>query len=176
MVPDVYPREVLNDASARSEVHGSDRLGISAGDFSVVYKQEEHKDQYDVIATIFFLDTAKNPLSYIETVGNCLKQGGIWMNLGPLKWHFENWEAPRHDEDGHSNSNQNRDNTEQDQGVANPGAVLLAEEDVLQLLDHYGFKLLHYQDMTNFPTGYIHDPKSMETNMFYPSFWVAKKK
>ena len=27
---------------------------------------------------------------YVETIKNCLKSGGIWTNIGPLLWHFEN--------------------------------------------------------------------------------------
>jgi carnosine N-methyltransferase len=175
MVPDIYPRDTLNEASLHSEIHGSDRLGISTGDFSVVYKQEEFRNRYDVIATIFFLDTAKNPISYIETVVNCLKPGGIWMNLGPLKWHFEYWDHPRQDDDSDLKSKRPEGGEGEDQGIANPGAVLLAEKDILELLNRYGFELLHYKGITSHPTGYIHDHRSMETNMFYPSFWVAIK-
>ena len=175
MVPDIYPRDTLDEASLESEIHGSDRLGISTGDFSVVYKREEFKNQYDVVATIFFLDTAKNPISYFETIMNCLKPGGIWMNLGPLKWHFEYWDRPRQDEESDLKSKPSEADDGDDHGIANPGAVLLAEQDILELLKRYGFTLLHYQDSTSHPTGYIHDHKSMETNMFYPSFWVAIK-
>ena len=175
-VPDIYPRDELMEAANYSAVPGSERLGISSGDFSVVYKQEEYMGRYDVVATIFFLDTAKNPLSYIETVANCLKPGGIWMNLGPLKWHFEPWEhAKREEHHTHSTSADVIDNNHEDYGIANPGVVLLAEEDILTLLAKYGFEMLKYEGIEAHPTGYIHDQRSMETNMFFPSFWVAKK-
>lgn len=177
-VPDIYPRDALEEASKDSEIHGSDRLGISTGDFCVVYKQEPFKDKYDVISTIFFLDTAKNPMSYFETVQNCLKPGGIWMNLGPLKWHFQPYEQQQSDIETISNRKQHshEEDKDEDHGIANPGSVVLTEQDIFELLKHYGFELLHYKDITTRPTGYVHDHKSMETNMFYPSFWVVRKK
>ncbi len=63
---------------------------MSASDFLSLYGDEAHKDTYDSVATVFFLDTAPNPIRYIETIRNCLKPGGIWTNIGPLLWHFEN--------------------------------------------------------------------------------------
>lgn len=34
------------------------------------------------------MDTAKNILSYIETVYNTLKKEGLWINHGPLSYHY----------------------------------------------------------------------------------------
>jgi hypothetical protein len=65
-------------------------MSMSASDFICLYNDEEHKDVYDAIATVFFIDTAPNLIRYIETIKNCLKAGGIWSNIGPLLWHFEN--------------------------------------------------------------------------------------
>ena len=97
------------------------------------------------------------------------------MNLGPLKWHFEYWDRPRENNDSDLKTTPHEVDDGDDHGIANPGAVLLAEQDIIELLKRYGFTLLHYDDITRHPTGYIHDHKSMETNMFYPSFWVAIK-
>ncbi len=38
--------------------------------------------------TCFFIDTAKNIIDYIETIHNVLKTGGVWINFGPLQYHF----------------------------------------------------------------------------------------
>jgi carnosine N-methyltransferase len=35
-----------------------------------------------------FLDTTKNVLDYIKLIWKILKPGGIWINLGPLMYHF----------------------------------------------------------------------------------------
>lgn len=65
-------------------------MSMSASDFICLYSDEEHKDAYDAVATVFFIDTAPNLIRYIDTIRNCLKSGGIWTNIGPLLWHFDN--------------------------------------------------------------------------------------
>lgn len=41
---------------------------------------------YDAIVTLFFIDTAENPIDYIDRIGTMLAPGGRWINYGPLKW------------------------------------------------------------------------------------------
>jgi carnosine N-methyltransferase len=45
---------------------------------------------WDVVATCFFIDTAKNIIQYLEIIHKILKPGGTWINIGPLLYHFEN--------------------------------------------------------------------------------------
>jgi acetolactate synthase regulatory subunit len=45
-------------------------------------------DSWDCVATCFFIDTANNIIDYIETIYKILKPGGIWINLGPLLYHY----------------------------------------------------------------------------------------
>lgn len=52
------------------------------GDFTTVFNGEE--GQYDVLVTLFFIDTARNLLTYLETIHRLLRPGGTWLNLGPL--------------------------------------------------------------------------------------------
>ncbi|KAJ6000290.1 hypothetical protein N7481_000699 [Penicillium waksmanii] len=52
------------------------------GDFTTVFNGEEGK--YDVLVTLFFIDTARNILTYLETIHRLLQPGGAWLNLGPL--------------------------------------------------------------------------------------------
>ncbi len=88
-----------------------------AGDFEEVYghKSEPDEPQYglwDAILTCFFIDTvsfscrthtgpdthilvvvdskAKNIVNYLRIIHNILAPGGVWINLGPLLWHWEN--------------------------------------------------------------------------------------
>lgn len=39
--------------------------------------------------TCFFIDTANNIFQYIDTIFDTLKHGGIWINYGPLLFHFK---------------------------------------------------------------------------------------
>jgi SAM-dependent methyltransferase len=79
LVPDVHPGTALASATGK--------MSMSTGDFCVIYNQPESRDTFDAVATVFFIDTAPNIIRYIEAVRNCLKPGGIWINLGPLLWH-----------------------------------------------------------------------------------------
>ena len=40
------------------------------------------------MATIFFIDTAHNIIEYIKTIYNILKEDGVWINIGPLLYHY----------------------------------------------------------------------------------------
>lgn len=53
------------------------------GDFTTVFNTKP-RPQYDVIITYFFIDTARNLVSYLETIKALLAPGGYWINLGPL--------------------------------------------------------------------------------------------
>ena len=69
-----------------------------------------HAAAWDCVACCFFLDTARNVLTYLEVymheslvhaltsrqaIFNMLKPGGLLINLGPLLYHFDdNDEAP----------------------------------------------------------------------------------
>ncbi|KAM9509916.1 carnosine N-methyltransferase [Guaruba guarouba] len=62
-------------------------FSMTAGDFQEIYSE---CNTWDCIATCFFIDTAHNVIDYIDTIWKILKPGGIWINLGPLLYHFEN--------------------------------------------------------------------------------------
>lgn len=57
-----------------------DRLQLIAGDFLT------HRGTYDVVATLFFIDTSLNVLATLEHIYELLRPGGTWINLGPLLW------------------------------------------------------------------------------------------
>lgn len=54
------------------------------GDFTQIFSTANEKGQYDVIITHFFIDTARNLMGYFETIHQLLRQGGFWINFGPL--------------------------------------------------------------------------------------------
>jgi carnosine N-methyltransferase len=51
------------------------------GDFTTAFPTA---GEYDVVVTYFFIDTARNLMSYLDTIKKVLKPGGHWINLGPL--------------------------------------------------------------------------------------------
>eukprot|EP00927_Polykrikos_kofoidii_P019283 TRINITY_DN18993_c4_g1_i1.p1 TRINITY_DN18993_c4_g1~~TRINITY_DN18993_c4_g1_i1.p1 ORF type:complete len:454 (-),score=83.17 TRINITY_DN18993_c4_g1_i1:233-1594(-) len=76
-IPDVCPCQVL----------GADaELSMAAGEFVQVYHEQEK--EWDAVLTCFFLDTAKNVFIYIRTIAQIIRPGGLWINLGPLLYHY----------------------------------------------------------------------------------------
>lgn len=43
---------------------------------------------FDCVATCFFIDTAQNVLEYILQISRLLPLGGLWVNFGPLLYHY----------------------------------------------------------------------------------------
>jgi carnosine N-methyltransferase len=89
-VPDVHPGRVLEKLAETQNQRQPGDMSMSASDFICLYGDNRHRDAFDAVATVFFIDTSPNLIRYIQTIQNCLKTGGIWTNLGPLLWHFEN--------------------------------------------------------------------------------------
>mmetsp|Transcript_102461 Transcript_102461/g.260196 ORF Transcript_102461/g.260196 Transcript_102461/m.260196 type:complete len:405 (-) Transcript_102461:157-1371(-) len=65
-------------------------VSMAAGEFVSVYKDQ--KEEWDGIATAFFIDTAKNIFLYIRTIAEIVRPGGVWTNLGPLLYHYSDVE------------------------------------------------------------------------------------
>ncbi|KNC80135.1 hypothetical protein SARC_07498 [Sphaeroforma arctica JP610] len=76
-IPDVEPAKHLGNGSAE--------FSMTAGDFLDCYVTE---GKFDAVASCYFIDTAKNIIQYIERIYDILKPGGVFVNMGPLLYHF----------------------------------------------------------------------------------------
>lgn len=168
-VPDVHPGTALA-TTQNSYTPAHERMSMSTGDFCVLYSSTDYKDTFDAVATIFFIDTAPNVIRYIEAVRNCLKSGGVWINLGPLLWH----QAPRGSTNGTASEEKHNQSHVHDAGIGDPGSVELTNEEVLALVEHLGFTI-EQQKLGAIQTGYISNSKSMLQNTYHPVFWIARK-
>ncbi|PYI27008.1 N2227-domain-containing protein [Aspergillus indologenus CBS 114.80] len=167
MIPDQHPGTVMAEAPGNPEGPPFGQMSMSAADFVVLYRQPDNREAFDAVATVFFIDTAPNLIRYIETIHHCLKPNGLWINVGPLLWHFE---------DGANRSHENSHDS-QDQGISEPGNVELTEAEVLCLVERMGFVIEQRQPAHERPwCGYIQDPNSMLLPLYRPSHWVARKK
>lgn len=190
-VPDIHPASAMaqnppalgdNDAATP---FGS--MSMSAADFIPLYSQPAQRHVFDVVATVFFIDTSPNLIRYIETISNCLKPGGLWINMGPLLWHFENDDRNQNCiRDGPAQADLGLQQQEQhavmavssatDNGIGEPGSVELSEDEVFGLVQRMGFTVERRQAVSERPfCGYIQDPESMLQNLYRPSFWVARR-
>ncbi|KAL4814375.1 N2227-like protein-domain-containing protein [Aspergillus spinulosporus] len=77
--PDIIPRPSSKPSVVMIE-----------GDFTTVF-QESDSSTFDIIVTLFFIDTARNLVNYLETIHRLLKPGGRWINLGPLLYGTGPW-------------------------------------------------------------------------------------
>ena len=77
--PDENITEIMNHSTFG-------KINIVPGDFVQSYKNKIN--YYDGIVTSFFIDTANNIIEFIEIIYNILKIDGIWINVGPLLYHF----------------------------------------------------------------------------------------
>ena len=111
-IPDVLP----------STLPPTSEFSMVAGEFCEVYSKPEEKRAWHVVATCFFIDTAKNVLRYMETLNHVLPIGGHWINAGPLLWHFENSGASRG-------------------GSGESLSIELTLDELVQLLPKMGFEL-----------------------------------
>ncbi|RYP82279.1 hypothetical protein DL770_005617 [Monosporascus sp. CRB-9-2] len=75
--------EVANlGVTVPNKIFDASKVLMVEGDFTQVFW--EAKGQYDVVVTHFFIDTARNLMSYLETIHQLLRTGGYWINFGPL--------------------------------------------------------------------------------------------
>ncbi|KAK0124463.1 hypothetical protein ONS95_009416 [Cadophora gregata] len=162
LVPDIHP------AAALGAVEKPGEMSMSASDFLLLYGDKDQKDSFDAVATVFFLDTAPNVIRYIEVIKNCLKKGGLLVNIGPLLWHFENNAPGTHGREKEFPSGQEA------QGIADPGAVELTDDEVVALIEKFGFDIEHRESGIAAP--YIQDVESMLQNTYMATHWVARKR
>lgn len=178
LVPDIHPATTLGAVEKRGE------MSMSASDFLLLYGDKDQKDSFDAIATVFFLDTAPNVIRYIEVIKNCLKPGGLLVNIGPLLWHFENnapgshgrgKESPgRQEAQGRTSLNSYVAPLIVKIGIADPGAVELTDDEVVALIEKLGFDIEHRE--SGIPAPYIQDVESMLQNTYMATHWVARKR
>ncbi|OQS07067.1 hypothetical protein THRCLA_00923 [Thraustotheca clavata] len=82
-IPDVSPAQLLDFPSGDENY-----FSMCAGEFLEVYSRDV--GVWDSIVTCFFIDAAPNVIEYIEAIERMLKPGGVWINLGPLLYHWQN--------------------------------------------------------------------------------------
>lgn len=97
-IPDVLPSTVL------ASVDQPD-FSFVAGDFEEVYggrrsdgswssddggPPDDQRGQWDAVITVFFIDCARNVINFLKIIHGLLKEDGVWINLGPCLWHYEN--------------------------------------------------------------------------------------
>ena len=76
--PDIDPNTVKKDA-----------IEILNGHFLECCTVSEMSGSIDCVVTSFFLETALNVMDYVDTIFECLKTGGYWINFGSFSYVYE---------------------------------------------------------------------------------------
>jgi len=153
-IPDKCACEYLKQGTRNGH---QPELSMSAGEFLQVYKDQ--KEEWDSVVTCFFLDTAPNVLEYIKVIHSCLRPGGVWINGGPLLWHWQSNE-PKSYQKSH-------DDKRYDESVE------LSYEEVKGIAENYGF-LIKEEKWEN--CGYTSNADSMLRSTYEVVQFVAIKK
>ena len=78
-VPDVCPCLEMEEPEKYD-------FAMASGEFIDVFG--DNPKSFDCIVTCFFIDTAHNLMDYTSAINKILKPGGLWVNIGPLHWHY----------------------------------------------------------------------------------------
>lgn len=129
--------------------------------FAMEFRQE-NANSFDCVVTHFFIDTSSNVIEYLKTLNHCLKPGALWINYGPLLWHYE--------DDGAVYEIKHPDQTVHNAPVR---GLELSAEDLLSLSSNW-FELIHRE--SGIESGYSSDVRAMGGYKYRCEFWVLKKK
>ncbi|KAJ9094688.1 hypothetical protein QFC21_005845 [Naganishia friedmannii] len=154
-IPDILPADILPPDADFSFV---------AGDWCEVYGGQtesgawppgdqvasDQQGQWGAVVTCFFIDTARNIINYLRIIKGLLKDDGVWINVGPLLWHFENI-------------------VDKERGE---GSIELSLDEVKHLARDMGFEL---SNETMSKTTYTGDPDGMLKSEYTVAFWTATK-
>ena len=122
-------------------------INMIAGDFVQVYGAQSQNGLWDAVCTCFFIDCANNIVDFCEIIHRILRPGGVWINLGPLLYHFCD--------------------------VPNEFSIEPSYEDLRSIIETVGFKFL--KEDTKVKTKYSQNSSSMAQLEYNSVFFVVKK-
>ena len=141
-----FKKILIPDENLGEELSKTDtgEMSMVAGEFCHVYKDKINF--FDGIVTCYFIDTANNIIEYIETIHNIVKIGGLWVNFGPLLYHY----------------------TENENEIS----IELSWEEVKHIIIGYGFE---FKKIETVKTTYSTNKDSMSQRIYNCVFFSAVK-
>lgn len=118
-----------------------------AGDFLQVYGDPSQENRWDCVSSCFFIDCANNIVDFLETIYKILRPNGIFINHGPLLYHFCD--------------------------VPNELSIEPSYEDLREIIQKIGFKFL--KEQTNVKSKYSQNPNSLAQLEYDSIFFVVQK-
>lgn len=122
-------------------------INMIAGDFVQIYGDISQQDCWDCVCSCFFIDCANNIVEFLEIIYRILKPGGIFINYGPLLYHF--CDAP------------------------NELSIEPSYEDLRDIIQKVGFEFIKESTVKS---KYSQNPSSMAQLEYNSVFFVVQKK
>lgn len=167
-IPDVDPMQLLNSQQISSEVPPPE-FSMAAGDFCGIYNHQDQANQWDCVASCFFLDACPNIIETLQVIYHMLKPGGFLINLGPLLYH---WSGPMlRPDDGTWQRYRERHSRLDDRYLT---SIDLSFDDVKQIMINIGFEVL--EENCGIECYYTADWHSMMRTRYQCVSFVARKK
>ncbi|KAK6453792.1 putative trehalase [Scheffersomyces xylosifermentans] len=179
-MPDLNPTLIHELSAKNPHIPYEDLMSMTAGSFTDLYGPDNlevsdtytqdavanefrstNKENFDVLVTSFFIDTASNVIDYLKTIHYCLKTGGVWINFGPLLWHFE---------DDYSTKFITRDGHKVQTIMK---GLELTREDLIELIEKVGFKFEKHE--SDIESTYCGDIKALGSFVYKCEYWVCRK-
>ena len=168
-VPDVDPVTMLmppHDDNQKSS--GSfPEFSMAAGDFTAIYNTEP--GVWDCVASCFFLDACPNVVEILQVIYKMLKPGGIFINLGPLLYHFSG--PPLGPNDRSIEEYRHRYDHLDTRYLT---SINLCYDDIKEIMNKIGFEIL--EEEIGVECYYTADQRSMMNTKYKSACFVAQKK
>ena len=178
------------DPGALAAGAGPGGLSMVAGEFTAVYGRGQRAPGgeqagadapplFDAVATAFFLDCAPNPLAFIDAIAASLRPGGLWVNCGPVLWHWAGEEGGGGCGGGAEQEEEGAGGDSDDPAAPSaqpwPHSLELSLADVLTSAAAAGFDLVRPVEMVP-GVPFNEDAACMVTTTYTAAFWVMRKR
>lgn len=122
-------------------------MNMIAGDFVQVYGDASQHEMWHCVCSCFFIDCANNIVEFLEIIYRILRPGGIFINYGPLLYHFCD--------------------------VPDEFSIEPSYEDLREIIEKIGFKFLKEDPKKK--SKYSQNPSSMAHLEYDSVFFVVQK-
>jgi carnosine N-methyltransferase len=168
-IPDIDPMQLLQSNGSSSTPAPPLDFSMAAGDFCAIYSHEKEANQWNCVASCFFLDACHNIIEVLQVIYHMLRPGGFLINVGPLLYH---WSGPLlRPDDGTWQNYRERHSHIDDRYMT---SIDLAYDDIKEIMINIGFEIL--EESTGIDCFYTADLQSMMRTQYRCISFVAQKK
>ena len=190
VVPDVDPTSVMLNSNDGDD---APEFSMLAGEFQSLYShflpagQSRHGEansnkKFNAVVCSFFIDTAPTLPHYLITIWHMLEVGGLFINMGPLMYHWsghggltpddlDDAAAIRSDEGDHMSAKHKQRTHYLDQRYLQ--SVDYTWEEINSMIVSCGFEII--EEETDVTTRYTSDMSSMMKTTYDCVYFVARK-